>query len=226
MKRIIVFSGAGMSAESGLKTFRDSGGLWEEYNIEEVATPEAWRANPALVLSFYNMRRNQVLEAQPNAAHHAIKKLEEKFDVLVITQNIDDLHERAGSKNVMHLHGEIVKARSEKNTSIIQEQLTDLNIGDTASDGEQLRPHIVWFGEEVPMFQKASKEMAKANLLLIIGTSLNVYPAAGLIYHAKPEIPVYLIDPSEIQNTGIPNLTIIKDKASVAVPTLVEQLLM
>lgn len=225
MKRIIVFSGAGMSAESGLKTFRDSGGLWEEYKIEEVATPEAWQANPELVLKFYNMRRNQVLEATPNAAHLSLKDLESKFEVLIITQNIDNLHERAGSKNVLHLHGEIVKSRSEKNKALIQEQLGDISMGELASDGHQLRPHIVWFGEEVPMFQKASKEMAKADILLIIGTSLNVYPAAGLIYQIRSEIPVYLIDPSDITNPGIPNLTIIKEKASTAVPKLVENLL-
>ena len=191
MKRIIVFSGAGMSAESGLKTFRDSGGLWEEHKVEDVATPEAWKSNPELVLKFYNMRRNQVLNAQPNKAHLALKELENAYNVIVITQNIDDLHERAGSTNVIHLHGEILKARSERSPSIIQDLKDDLKIGDLAEDGHQLRPNIVWFGEEVPMFFNASSLMNTADILIIIGTSLNVYPAAGLIYQVKQGIPVY-----------------------------------
>ncbi|MDP4687745.1 MAG: NAD-dependent deacylase [Salibacteraceae bacterium] len=225
MKRIIVFSGAGMSAESGLKTFRDSGGLWEEHKVEDVATPEAWKSNPELVLKFYNMRRNQVLNAQPNMAHLALKELENAYDVIVITQNIDDLHERAGSTNVIHLHGEILKARSERSPSIIQDLKDDLKIGDLAEDGHQLRPNIVWFGEEVPMFFNASSLMNTADILIIIGTSLNVYPAAGLIYQVKQGIPVYFIDPSDINNPGLPNLKILQENASLATPKLVNQLL-
>jgi NAD-dependent deacetylase len=225
MKRIVVFSGAGMSAESGLKTFRDSGGLWEEYNIEDVATPEAWDKNPELVLKFYNLRRIQVLNAKPNDAHIALKALEDKYDVVIITQNIDDLHERAGSSHVLHLHGEILKGRSCKNSDLIQEIDCDLKIGDLASDNHQLRPHIVWFGEPVPKLFEASDLIKTADILIIIGTSLNVYPAAGLIYEAKRGIPVYFIDPSDANNAALPNMTVYQDTAKVATPNLVAELM-
>ena len=225
MKRIVVFSGAGMSAESGIKTFRDSNGLWEEYNIEEVATPEAWKANPELVLKFYNMRRQQVVNAEPNAAHFGISSLEKKYDVLVITQNIDNLHERAGSNNVVHLHGEIMKAKSEFNEHLLVEIEGDLQLGDLAPDGKQLRPHVVWFGEPVPMYPVAAELMKTADLLIIVGTSLNVYPAAGLIYQINPNIPVYLVDPGEIENPGFVNFTAYTENASTGISKLVEHLL-
>lgn len=225
MKRIVVFSGAGMSAESGLKTFRDSGGLWEEYNIEDVATPEAWEKNPELVLKFYNLRRNQVLNALPNDAHLALKTLEKKYDVVIITQNIDDLHERAGSSHVVHLHGEILKARSCEDTDLIADVRQDLKIGDLASDGKQLRPHIVWFGEAVPKLYEASDLIKTADILIIIGTSLNVYPAAGLIYEAKSGTPVYFIDPSGVNNTVLPNMTVFQETAKSATPKLVAELM-
>jgi len=225
MKRIVVFTGAGTSAESGLKTFRDSGGLWEEHDVYKVATPEAWEADPALVLNFYNLRRRQVAEAKPNAAHRALVDLEAAFDVHIITQNIDDLHERSGSKNVLHLHGEIFKARSSVDDLLLYDVKGNLQLGDTCEKGSQLRPHVVWFGEPVPEFATASRIMQTADSVLIIGTSLNVYPAAGVIYHTRPGIPIYLVDPAEMEHPGIPNLHIIREKASVAVPALVTKLM-
>lgn len=225
MKRIVVFTGAGTSAESGLKTFRDSGGLWEEHDVYRVATPEAWEADPALVLEFYNMRRHQVASAQPNAAHRALCELEKAYDVQIITQNIDDLHERSGSKNVLHLHGEIFKARSTADESLLYEVKGSLKLGDTCEKGSQLRPHVVWFGEAVPLFAHASSIMQTADIVMIIGTSLNVYPAANLIYHTQPGTPIYLIDPAEMEHPVIPHLHVIKERASVAVPALVVRLL-
>src|ERR1035437_2298844 len=181
-KKIVVLTGAGVSAESGISTFRDSGGRWEKYRIEDVATPEAFHENPALVLDFYNQRRRQLQEVEPNAAHKALVLLEEKFDVQIITQNVDDLHERAGSTNVLHLHGELLKSRSTKDARLIyQIKGTELNIGDTCELGSQLRPHIVWFGEMVPAIEEAGRISSKADIFIIIGTSLNVYPAAGLV---------------------------------------------
>jgi len=225
MKRLVIFSGAGMSAESGLKTFRDSGGLWEEFDIEEVATPEAWQANPKLVLDFYNMRRKQVFEAEPNAAHEALVLLEYKFDVQVITQNIDDLHERAGSSKVLHLHGEILKARPENDALRLYPIQHDLNIGDVCELGAQLRPHVVWFGEEVPEMLRAVEVMRKAHVVVIVGTSLNVYPAAGLIHYAPKRVQCYVVDPEEIQQPKLKNLKFIQARASVGVPTVVDALL-
>ncbi|MBI3501059.1 MAG: NAD-dependent deacylase [Bacteroidetes bacterium] len=224
-KKLVVFSGAGISAESGLKTFRDSGGLWEEYNVEDVATPEAWNKNPAVVLEFYNMRRRQAVNAKPNAAHHALVKLEKKFDVQIITQNIDDLHEKAGSKKVLHLHGEISKCRSSVDESLIYPMKKDLKMGQLCEKGSQLRPHIVWFGEFVPMMEIANSIAATAELFLIIGTSLNVYPAAGLINFVPEKTPKYLVDPSAFSKDYISNLTIIKETAGKGVPKLVENLL-
>ena len=219
-------SGAGISAESGLSTFRDSGGLWEEYNVYEVATPEAWEKDQKLVLDFYNQRRKQVLEAEPNAAHYALASLEEKFNVTIITQNVDDLHERAGSTNIIHLHGEITKAQSSVDPSLVYDiDDWELESGKKCEKGSQLRPYIVWFGEAVPKMTDASIITESADVLIVIGTSLNVYPAAGLIDIAEKEIQKYLIDPNEMNVSGVDNLTIIKEKASTGVPKLAEKLL-
>jgi NAD-dependent deacetylase len=204
MKKIVVLSGAGMSAESGISTFRDQGGLWEQYPIEEVATPEAFKRNPEKVMNFYNLRRKQLFEVEPNQAHYAIAELEKEFDVHVITQNVDDLHERAGSSKVLHLHGELKKARSVLDENyIIELDHWELKLGMTCPKGGQLRPHIVWFGEMVPELMNAEPIVQSADILLIIGTSLNVYPAAGLVYNASPNIPIFIIDPhaSEVTNS-------------------------
>ncbi len=202
-KKLVVLSGAGVSAESGIKTFRDAGGLWEGHNVMEVASPEGWHKNPALVLDFYNKRRRQLFEVQPNNAHKHIAHLEQYFDVSVITQNVDDLHERAGSTNVLHLHGELLKARSINNELDVIEWTADINEGDLHTDGHQLRPHIVWFGEAVPAIIDAMQIVQQADYLIVIGTSLQVYPAAGLIDYAKPDIPIFYIDPNPAR---IPNL--------------------
>ena len=194
MKYIVVLTGAGISAESGLKTFRDSDGLWMGYNVYEVATPEGWRKNPKLVLDFYNMRRKEVANALPNAAHKGIADLQDHFNVTVITQNIDDLHERAGSKNVLHLHGEIFKMRGEKDENTFYEIKGDINLGDIAPDKTQLRPHVVWFNEQVPMILEAKKIMTEAGIFVLVGTSLQVYPAAGLIDYIPDDVPKYIID--------------------------------
>lgn len=193
-KKLVVLTGAGISAESGLRTFRDSDGLWEGYDIEDVATPRAWRRDPKLVLDFYNMRRRDVMAAQPNAAHYALAKLEEHYDVHIVTQNIDDLHERAGSKNVMHLHGEIMKMRSERNALKYYPIGKDINIGDLAEDGGQFRPHVVWFEEPVPMIEHAIPIMHTADVFVLVGTSLAVYPAAGLVDYVKDRVVKYVID--------------------------------
>ena len=193
-RKLVVLSGAGISAESGLKTFRDSDGLWEGYDVTEVATPRAWKKNPQLVLDFYNMRRKNVAQAKPNAAHYGLVELENHFDVTIITQNIDDLHERAGSTNIMHLHGEIFKMRSELNYSLVKEISSDIPLGDLADDGAQYRPHIVWFEEAVPMIEEAIPVVNSADIFVVIGTSLVVYPAAGLVNYVKRGTPVYVID--------------------------------
>lgn len=195
-KKIVVLTGAGMSAESGISTFRDSNGLWENHDIMEVASPEGWHNNPVLVLDFYNKRRAQLKEVKPNRGHEILAELESDFDVHIITQNVDNLHERAGSNNILHLHGELVKVRGEysENESIYWEN--DIHIGDLNEKGEQLRPDIVWFGEAVPAIDQAIPMMKKADIVIIIGTSLQVYPAAGLMHYAKPHVPVYYIDPN------------------------------
>ena len=193
-KNLIVLTGAGISAESGLKTFRDSDGLWMGYDVYEVASPQGWKKNPELVLDFYNERRKEVAKARPNAAHVGIAELESNFNVTVITQNIDDLHERAGSKNVIHLHGEIFKMRSEIDENTFFEIRGDIEFGQKASDGSQLRPHVVWFGEPVPMIEEAAKVMTTADIFILAGTSLQVYPAAGLIDFLPAGIPKYIID--------------------------------
>ena len=205
MKKLVVLSGAGISAESGIKTFRDAGGLWEGHDVMEVASPEGWRKNPALVLDFYNKRRQQLFEVEPNSAHTIVAQLEEHFDVTIITQNVDDLHERAGSTNVLHLHGELLKARSVYNESDIVEWKTDINLGDQHTDGHQLRPHIVWFGEAVPAIIDAIDIVKQAEYVIVIGTSMQVYPAAGLIDYARHDVPIYYIDPNPARITNIPN---------------------
>lgn len=203
-EHIVVLSGAGMSAESGLKTFRDSGGLWEEYDVYEVATPEAWAADPKKVLHFYNLRRRQLLTVEPNAAHRALVELELAAEVSVITQNIDDLHERAGSASVLHLHGELRKARSVQDPdSVYAIEGGDLNWGDLAPDGAQLRPHVVWFGEMVPMMEPAAELVQRADRLLVIGTSLNVYPAASLVHEVNPGVPMHVFDPGTMGHAPI-----------------------
>jgi NAD-dependent deacetylase len=226
-KKIIILTGAGISAESGLNTFRDADGLWEGYNIEDVATPEAWQRDPDLVQNFYNERRKSVMDAKPNAAHIALARLEEKFDTLIITQNIDDLHERGGSKAVLHLHGEIIYSRSTKNPALLYKmQDPDINMGDYCELGSQLRPHVVWFGEAVPMITKAMYEMPKSDIVILVGSSLAVYPAAGLLDLVRPEIPVYIVDPKIPSVSHLPNQVIkIEEKASLAVPLLVQKLL-
>ena len=219
-KNLIVLTGAGISAESGLRTFRDSDGLWEEYRIEDVATPAAFARNPERVLRFYDERRAQVMKASPNAAHLAIAELQDHHSVGVVTQNIDDLHERAGSKEVLHLHGEILKARSTVNPDVVI-PLTNvhLKIGDLCPLGSQLRPHIVWFGEEVPLLMAAARMVAGADVLVVVGSSLQVYPAAGLLHATSPHARIHLVDPQDISGIG-PRVRLWKEKASIGVPML------
>ena len=223
-KSLVVLTGAGISAESGLKTFRDSDGLWEGYEVTEVATPRGWRKDPGLVLDFYNMRRRDVGNAEPNAAHFGLAELEKDFDVHVITQNIDDLHERAGSTRVMHLHGEIFKMRSEADESLIYEIREDIRLGQLADDGAQLRPHIVWFEEPVPMIEKAVQVVRSADIFVVIGTSLVVYPAAGLMDFALPGIPKFIVDKKIPETYPVHNLTAIEHPASVGIKELQKQL--
>ncbi|MCB0508648.1 MAG: NAD-dependent deacylase [Bacteroidetes bacterium] len=224
-KRIVVLSGAGISAESGIQTFRDSNGLWENHRIEDVATFDAWQRNKQLVLDFYNKRRKQALECKPNIAHEYLVKLEEKFHVDIITQNVDDLHERAGSRNVVHLHGELFKVRSTLDEHLIYDWKKDLQLGDVCEKGAQLRPHIVWFGEEVPMMETAGKLASKADILIVVGTSLVVYPAAGLVHYTDFTVPKFVIDPSTPRISNSSNVEYISEKASVGVKMLVERLL-
>ncbi|OIR07526.1 NAD-dependent protein deacylase [mine drainage metagenome] len=224
-KKLVVLTGAGMSAESGLKTFRDSDGLWEGHNVYEVATPRGFAANPKLVLDFYNMRRKDVANAKPNAAHIGLAELENDFDVQIITQNVDDLHERAGSKNVLHLHGEIFKMRSVKNAFKTYEIRGDINVGDIAEDGSQLRPFIVWFEEPVPMIEETARIVAQADIFVVIGTSLQVYPAAGLVNYAKREIPKFIIDKKIPYTSALHNLTVIERTACDGINILKEKLM-
>ena len=226
MKNIVILTGAGISAESGLKTFRDSDGLWEGYNIEDVATPQAWEWNPVMVQQFYNERRKNVLDAKPNAAHYALAALETKHRVTIITQNIDDLHERAGSNNVVHLHGIITRSQSSVNPELTYPiDGWELKMGEKCELGSQLRAHVVWFGEPVPMIERAAMICAGADVFILVGSSLAVYPAAGLIGYVDQEVPKYIIDPK------IPTINVrgpvvkIEEKASVGVPALVNELL-
>ncbi len=226
MKKLVVLSGAGMSAESGVSTFRDSNVLWQNNRIEEVASPIAWQNNPDMVLEFYNQRRKQLFEVKPNAGHFALVKLEEKYDVQIVTQNVDDLHERAGSTNVLHLHGELKKVRSTVDSSLVYTlDHWELKWGDKCEKGSQLRPHIVWFGEGVPLIGTAVEIISEADIVLVIGTSMVVYPAAGLIGYAPETIPKYYIDPKAFPVSGITNLTVIKEKAGDGVPQLVNELM-
>lgn len=225
MKKLVVLTGAGISAESGIATFRDSGGLWEGYRVEDVATPEGWRKNPDLVLDFYNQRRKQALHVKPNRGHEILKELEDQFDVTVITQNVDDLHERAGSKNVIHLHGSLFESRS-----TLDEDLTykidgwELKLGDKCERGSQLRPNIVWFGEMVPMIEVASRIAADADIFLVVGTSLVVYPAAGLIHYVPFNSPKFVVDPNLPDIGSIPYTTMIGEKASIGMEMVKQKL--
>jgi NAD-dependent deacetylase len=225
MKKIAVLTGAGISAESGIPTFRDAGGLWEGYDINEVATPEGWRRNPELVLEFYNQRRKGVREAQPNAAHRALAELEKKYEVQIITQNIDDLHERGGSSKVLHLHGEIKKAQSDRHPHLVYDlKDKDIKIGDECEKGAQLRPNVVWFGEAVPMIEPAIMHASTADIFMVIGTSLAVYPAAGLIHYVPRGAEKYIIDPHIPE--GLPrDIEKIESSAAAGVPPLVARLL-
>jgi NAD-dependent SIR2 family protein deacetylase len=225
-KKLVVLTGAGISAESGIKTFRDSDGLWEGHNVNDVATPEGWHKNPALVLDFYNQRRKQLKEVQPNLGHQILAELENEFEVYIITQNVDDLHERAGSLNVLHLHGELLKVRSTKNPNYILDWRENLNFGDLDDNKNQLRPHIVWFGEEVPALDEAIAITQQADYFAVIGTSLQVYPAAGLIDFTPRETPVFYIDPKPIKITNLRNpLDVIPEVASEGMKTLKKKLI-
>ncbi|MCQ2264137.1 MAG: NAD-dependent protein deacylase [Bacteroidales bacterium] len=225
MKKLVVLTGAGVSAESGIKTFRDSDGLWENYNVSEVATIEAWDVNPALMVQFYNMLRQKLKVAEPNDAHKIIGELEQYFDVTVVTQNIDNLHERGGSSKVIHLHGELTKVCSERGKRFVEDiGYEEYEYGRKSPDGGMTRPFIVWFGEDVPLLSEAAEEVEKADILVVIGTSLNVYPAAGLLYYAKPNCPIYLIDPKEVQPVTR-RVEFIREKATVGMRILKEKLL-
>jgi NAD-dependent deacetylase len=224
-KKLVVLTGAGVSAESGLRTFRDSDGLWEGYNIEDVATPRAWKKNPQLVLEFYNHRRRNVKEAIPNKAHIGLAELEKNFDVHIITQNIDDLHERAGSTRVLHLHGEIFKMRSERNENLVYEIRDDINLNDKAEDGAQLRPNIVWFEEPVPRIEEAIPLVYGADIFVVVGTSLVVYPAAGLVNYTAFDIPKYIIDKKIPYMSSLSNITTIEKPATEGIQELKKILL-
>jgi NAD-dependent deacetylase len=225
-EKIVVLSGAGMSAESGIRTFRDANGLWEQHDIMEVASIDGWHRNPGLVLDFYNQRRQQLKTVQPNAAHHALVELEQKYAVTIVTQNVDDLHERAGSSSIIHLHGELRKVRSTRYDHLVYHREEDLFLGDLCEKGHQLRPHIVWFGEMVPKIQEGAQAVAACDYLIIIGTSLQVYPAAGLMDYASAHTTIYYIDPNPgISAQNHPEVTIMPEKATTGVRTLVDQLL-
>jgi len=226
MKKLVILTGAGMSSESGIKTFRDSGGLWEEYDVTEVATPMAWVKNRELVLRFYNERRRQLESSKPNEGHLGLAQLEKYFDVQIITQNIDDLHERAGSTKVLHLHGELTKARSSVDPSLIYDiGYKDINPGESCKKGSQLRPHIVWFGEAVPMMDEAANLTGEADIFVVVGSSLNVYPAAGLISYAPEKASLWLIDPKEVIIPVNRKVEVIREIASTGVAVLTERLL-
>lgn len=226
MKKIVVFTGAGISEESGLKTFRDAGGLWENYRIEEVATPEGWHRNPKMVLDFYNQRRKQIIHARPNAAHEAVARLQDKYDVEVITQNIDNLHERAGSRKILHLHGEIMKARSTADPNLVYDlNSEEIKYGDKCEKGSQLRPHIVWFGETVPEMEKAYFIAQKADIFIVIGSSLNVYPAAGVVDFAPANILKFLVDPADLSSFTTKDFIVIREKAGKGMTEIAKRLL-
>lgn len=221
--KIAVLTGAGVSAESGIKTFRDSDGLWEGHDVMEVASPEGFERNPAVVLDFYNQRRRQLLTVEPNAAHIALAELEKIHDVTIITQNVDDLHERAGSTNVIHLHGELLKVRSTFDEALVLDWKEDLNLGHFCENNHQLRPHIVWFGEMVPMIEVAAEVVEKADAVIIVGTSMQVYPAAGLVQYAKTDAHIYFVDPKPSISESR-RITIFAENASIGIPKVVELL--
>jgi NAD-dependent deacetylase len=228
MSKVVVLTGAGISAESGIKTFRDAGGLWEGYNIEDVATPEAWHRNPQLVLDFYNERRKQLLTVSPNEAHYAIASLDDHFETIVVTQNVDDLHERAGSRNIIHLHGELLKARSSVYEQLVYDCKTDIKIGDRCIKGYQLRPHIVWFGEMVPMLENAIEEIVDADVILVVGSSMQVYPAAGLVGYAPAGSQIFYIDPKPTLNYELSHrrgLEVVAKAATLGVPEVVKRVI-
>ena len=224
-KKIVVLTGAGISAESGIRTFRDSNGLWEDHRIEDVASPAGWYRNQKLVLDFYNQRRRQLLDCKPNRAHIALAELEEKYDVSIVTQTVDNLHEAGGSSKVIHLHGELLKARSTADEDLIYDWTGDINTGDKCAKGSQLRPDIVWFGEAVPKMDKAIPLVREADIFIVVGTSLVVYPAAGLINYTNYDTPKWLIDPNTMDLPRIPNLRFLQEKATVGVDRLVKDLL-
>ncbi len=225
MKKLVVLTGAGMSQESGLRTFREMGGLWEEYDVMDVATPEAWARNPELVNRFYNDRRKQLYECEPNAGHLGLAELEKHFDVHIITQNVDDLHERAGSSKVLHLHGELKKVRSSVDPRLVYNlNGWELKLGDKCERGSQLRPHVVWFGEEVPAMEEAVEIAAQADVFVVVGTSLNVYPAAGLVHYTRDDVPIYVIDPAR-PPVSLKGVIFIEEKAGEGVEKLKKMLL-
>jgi len=225
MKKLVVLTGAGISAESGIRTFRDMGGLWEEYDVMEVASPQAWHDNPELVQRFYNERRKQLFTVKPNQGHIALAQAEKDFDVHIITQNVDNLHERAGSTKVLHLHGELVKARSTADPNMVYEiGDKELKMGDVCEKGSQLRPHIVWFGEAVPAISDAARLASQADIFAVVGTSLNVYPAAGLLDYAPMGIPIFLVDPNEVSVCSRFDVTFVKEPASTGVPMMLEMI--
>lgn len=224
MKKIVFLTGAGISAESGISTFRDSNGLWENYNVEDVASIEGWDRNPELMIQFYNERRAQLANTQPNAAHKLVAELEKYYKVTVVTQNVDDLHERAGSTNIIHLHGELTKVCSDRGKRCVQDiGYAPIKYGTRTADGGMMRPFIVWFGEAVPLMEDAVGEVADADIMVVVGTSLNVYPAAGLLYYARKDTDIYVIDPKEVQPISR-NVTFIKEKASVGMKQLFDKL--
>ena len=221
MKKLVVLTGAGISAESGIKTFRDSGGLWEGHRVEDVATPEGWRRDPEMVLEFYNQRRKQALDVKPNRGHAILVELEQQYDVTIITQNVDNLHERAGSSNVIHLHGSLFESRSTKNPALIYPIAGwELKLGDMCKLGSQLRPNIVWFGEAVPMIEVAADISSGADIFLVVGTSMVVYPAAGLIDYVPDRVKKYVVDPKKPEILHVPNLEFIAEKASIGMETV------
>jgi len=226
LKKLVVLTGSGISAESGLKTFREMGGLWEQYDVNEVASPEGWDNNMELVCRFYNERRRQLLNASPNAGHITLAELENYFDIEIITQNIDNLHERAGSTKVLHLHGELMKVRSTGDPSLIYElDSCELNPGDTCEQGHQLRPHVVWFGESVPLMETAIQITSEADIFAVIGTSLIVHPAAGLIHYVRENVPIYVIDPNDVTLPTYRTIEIIREIASVGIPIMKQKLI-
>lgn len=224
-KILVVLSGAGMSAESGLRTFREMGGLWEEHDVYEVASPGGWQRDRSMVLRFYNQRRKQLLETHPNQGHLDLVELEQDFEVRIVTQNVDDLHERAGSGHILHLHGELRKSRSTANSDLVYDiEGWELKEGDLCEEGSQLRPHVVWFGESVPAIEEAARVVSKADIFVIIGTSMNVYPAAGLINYAPSHAPIYIIDPNEVPVAGHPRIKVIRKKAGEGVRIFSEEI--